>query len=260
MKKFLFVCFIIFCIFSTLSGRENLSGRDIMQKVKDVPNGEDRKGETTMILINKKNNRRVRKVLFFEKEMGKKSSSVMYFTAPADVRGTGFLQYSYDDKSKNDDKWLYLPAFKRLRRISSSQKNDRFMGTDFTYDDMSRHHIDDYRHKFLKEEKYEGKKCWIVESRSKNKDSMYGKTVKWVRKDNHIPVKVEYYDKEGKPLKVMKVEKLEKKNGFWVAVKTVMHNVQENHKTIMTIDEISHDSGLKDSFFRPNTLENGISR
>ena len=92
----------------------------------------------------------------------------MFFTYPGDVKGTGFLTWDYDQAGKEDDKWLYLPAMKKTRRISgSSSKTDYFMGTDFTYDDMGDRNIDEDTHKFLRKEKCGGFDCYVPDNGSK---------------------------------------------------------------------------------------------
>lgn len=100
----------------------------------------------------------------------KDRKSIMFFQYPGDVKGTGFLTWDYDDPSRDDDKWLYLPAMKKTRRISgSSAKQDYFMGSDFTYDDMGSRHVDEDTHKLLGEESIGGHKCWQLESVPKDK-------------------------------------------------------------------------------------------
>ena len=241
-----------------------LTGRDIALKVHDRPDGDDQKGVMQMTLINRRGRTRERTVLSLSKEYGKDSKSLMFFQAPADVKGTGFLQYEYDDPSKEDDRWLYLPALKKVRRISGSSKNDYFMGTDFTYDDMGGRSVDEDTHKLLREEEINGIKYWVVESIPKDKDYMYSKTVKWIRQDALIPIKVEFYDRQGNLLKVLTIPDIRKQDaclparqGFWTMFRMEMDNLQEKHKTILEIKEIHYNIGLKDNLFRVSTLERG---
>jgi hypothetical protein len=234
-----------------------LTGRDIAIKVHDRPEGDDRKGIMHMTLINRRGRTRERAVLFLSKDYGEDSKSITYFQSPADVKGTGFLQYEYDDPSKEDDRWLYLPALKKIRRITGSSKSEYFMGTDFTYDDMGDRSVDEDNHKLLRKEEKDGQKFWVVESRPKDRDYMYSKTVKWIRQDSLIPVKVEFYDRQENLLKILTVIDIKKQDGFWTMFKMVMDNIQEKHKTILDIKEIHYNTGLKDSLFRVSTLERG---
>jgi hypothetical protein len=126
-------------------------GREIMQKVKDRPDGETRSSSMEMKLINKNGSTRVRKISSFAMDVGADVKTIMFFQYPNDVKGTGFLTYNYDDINKEDDKWLYLPAMKKTRRISGkSSKTDYFMGSDFTYDDIGKRNVDEDTHKLLR--------------------------------------------------------------------------------------------------------------
>ena len=127
LRKQINICLIasfLFCIFATLAYSVELTGRDIMIKIDERPEGDDQKAIMKMTLINKRGKTRERSVLMYSKKYGKDSKSLMYFQSPADVKGTGFLAWEYDDPEKNDDQWLYLPALKRPRRISGSSEND----------------------------------------------------------------------------------------------------------------------------------------
>ena len=261
-KKIILLC-LVFLLGTSGSIRpvcaqsEELTGRDIALKVHDHPDGDDQRGVMHMTLINRRGRTRERLVLSLSKEYGKDSKSLMFFQLPADVKGTGFLQYEYDDPAKEDDRWLYLPALKKVRRISGSSKNDYFMGTDFTYDDMGNRAVEEDHHKLLREEEVDSLKCWVLESTPKDKDYMYSKTVKWIRQDALTPIKVEFYDRQGNLLKVLTITDIRKQDGFWTMFKMEMDNLQERHKTILEIKEIHYNVGLKDNLFRVSTLERG---
>lgn len=109
---------VLVMAFSAMVAAENLTGRDIVQKVKDRPDGDTRSSELSMTLINKAGSKRERKITSFAMDVGKDTKQIMFFRYPNDVKGTGFLTVDYDDISKDDDKWLYLPAMKKTRRIS----------------------------------------------------------------------------------------------------------------------------------------------
>ncbi len=172
------------------------TGREIMLKAEERPEAETSQSEITLTIINKRGKKRVRKLKSYSMEVGKDKKTLMFFEYPGDVKGTGFLTWDYDEIGKDDDKWLYLPAMKKTRRISgSSAKKDYFMGTDFTYDDMGERNIDEDTHKLLGEEDVNGHKCWKIESTSKDKRDIFSKKIIWLRQDILIPEKVDYYDK-----------------------------------------------------------------
>jgi len=238
-----------------------LSGRDVIVKVDQREDGDDRKSTLTMTLINKRGSKRIRQILSYTKDYGKDSKSIMYFQKPADVKGTGFLSWEYDDPDRDDDRWLYLPALKKVRRISGSSKNDHFMGSDFTYDDMGGRAVDEDEHTLLYEEKIDAQRCWIVESIPKDvEDNMYSKIIRWIRRDALIAVKVEYYDKAGKIMKVLDISDIRQQNSIWTIFKMQMDNKQEQHRTILEFNDIAYNIGVKDNLFKVSTLERGKLR
>jgi hypothetical protein len=251
----LFICLSI----SAIQGAE-LTGRDVMVKLDERPDGEDQKAIMKMTMINKHGKTREREVLMYSKDYGKDTKSLMYFLSPGDVKGTGFLSWEYDDPDKEDAQWLYLPALKRSRRITGSSKNEEFMGTDFTYDDMGDRSVDEDTHNLLREEEREGYKVWVIESHPKEKDYMYSKRVSWIRQDALTAVKVDFYDKRGVLLKTLEVSDLKEQDGIWTAFKMEMHNVQKDHRTVIEMSEVQYNIGLEDSLFRVSTLERGMIR
>jgi outer membrane lipoprotein-sorting protein len=246
-----------FYINSAYSQAAELTGRDVMLKVDSRPDGDDRKSVMHMTLINKRGRTRERTVLSYQKDYGKDTKVIMYFQKPADVKGTGFLSWEYDDPSKDDDRWLYLPALKKVRRISGSSENDYFMGTDFTYDDMGGRSVDEDIHELLREEEVVGVKCWVVESAPKDKDYMYSKTIKWIRQDSYVAAKAEYYDKMGSLMKILTMSDVRKQDGFWTIFKMEMDNKQKKHKTILELEEMHYNTKVKDSMFKVSNLERG---
>lgn len=237
------------------------TGREIAQKVKDRPDGDTRQSEITMKLINKRGSIRERKLVSYSIDVGtdkKDRKSIMFFIYPGDVKGTGFLTWDYDQVGKDDDKWLYLPAMKKIRRISgSSAKKDFFMGSDFTYDDMGGRNVDEDTHSLLGEEIIDGNKCWKLESTPKDNRDIFSKKIAWVRQDCLISVKVEYYDKIGKLHRKLEMSKINKVDGFWVAQYMQMTNVQTEHQTIMEISNPKYNMKLDETKFSVTTLEKG---
>jgi hypothetical protein len=183
----------------------------------------------------------------------------MFFTYPGDVKGTGFLTWDYDQIGKDDDKWLYLPAMKKTRRISgSSSKTDYFMGTDFTYDDMGDRNVDEDEHTFLREEMRDGQKCWVVESKPKDTREIYSRKVMWIRQDCCITVYVEFYDKLDKLHRVLSVSDIKKVSGFWTSCQMVMKNVQTGHRTTILIKNPTYNEKVDKGMFTVSRLEKGL--
>ena len=237
----------------------NLTGQDIMKQVDKRNDGDTQISNLKMILINKADEQRIRKVKSKRKDYGQDSKMLMTFVEPADVKGTGYLAWEFDNPEKDDSRWLYMPALRKIRRISGSSNADYFMGTDFTYDDMGDRNVNEDNHKLLGEDNINGQICWQIESIPKDKDDEYTKRVLWVRQDIDMVVKVKYFNEYGL-LKTLKVSDIEKINGIWVAQKMVMDNKQDEHKTELYFQNVKIDIPIPDNLFRPTTLKRGSIR
>ena len=235
------------------------SGRDIMQKVRNRADGDTRSATIEMTLIQKSGHKRVRKLESWAMDVGNDTKKIMFFTYPGDVKGTGFLTWDYDNTSKVDDKWLYLPAMKKTRRISGkSSKTDYFMGSDFTYNDMSTRSVDEEKHTLLHEEMLGAHKCWVVESVPNDRDEIYARRVTWIRQDCLIAVKAEYYDKLNKLHRKLTISNIEKVQGFWTMHLMQMENVQTGHKTIIRMDNQKFNVKVSPNLFTVSQLEKGL--
>jgi len=231
---------------------------EVMQKVYNRPTGKDMVSNLTMVLINSSGNERVREIKQYYKDFGKVEKKIMFFIKPADVRNTSFMNWSYDEPNKDDDQWIYLPALKKVKRISSDSKGDYFMGSDFTYDDLGDRKPEEDTHKILREEKFNGEDCYVIESIPKEEDYMYSKTITWVIKDKWIGLKKEFYDEDGELLKILNIKKYDKISGYWIILETQMHNVQTDHTTKMIMSNVVIDKGVKNNMFTERMMRRGI--
>ena len=121
---------------------ESPTAREIMELVDARDTGDNSTQDMEMILIDKNGSKRERKIRALGRDVGEDTQSIMFFLSPADVKDTGFLTYDYDADDKDDDQWLYLPALKKTKRIASNDKSGSFMGSDFSYSDMTDRKID----------------------------------------------------------------------------------------------------------------------
>jgi len=248
-----------------LSSLFAITGKEIAQKVHDRDDGDNSTARMKMILIDKNGKKRVRDLKTFTKDKGIDRLKIMFFLSPADVKGTGFLTYDYDDSSADDDQWLYLPELKKVKRIASSDKSSSFMGSDFTYSDMTLRNVDDYTYKIMKEVLVGGKKSWQMLVIPKNDkiiaETGYTKSIVFVRQDNFIIVQALHYIKLGKKLKYMKVTGLEKIEGVWTITKMQMVTKKAKktlHKTILEFSKVKYNQNLDENFFATRTLERGL--
>lgn len=255
----LILLFIVFTVPHGFARATELTGRDIMVLVDDAPDGDDRKSRVEMILINHRGKKRVRDMVSFVKDYGRDTKKLMAFKKPLDVKGTAFLSWEYDNPSTDDDKWLYMPALRKVRRISGESNNEAFMGSDFTYDDMGDRSVDEDTHTLLGEEVLDGHRCWKIQSIPVEKETAYDKRILWVRQDAHKTVKAEYLDAQGL-IKTFLVEEMKPHQGFWTVFKMKMENHREQHTTVMNISNVLYDTGVSDRFFSVNTISRGHLR
>jgi len=254
-KTFVILSLLILAATGFLSAQ--MTGDQVMQKVYDRPTGPDIQSELTMTLINSRGSTRVREIKQFIKDYGNSEKKIMFFTAPADVKNTSFMTWSYDN-GKDDDMWIYLPALRKVKRISSDSKSDYFMGSDFTYDDLGDRHPSEDNHKILREETVDGQQCYVVESTPKDPDYMYSKTVSWIIKDEWIGLRKEFYDEDGELLKTLTVKEYDKINGYWVILDMEMYNEQKDHTTRMELKNVKIGEGISDNQFTERMMMRGV--
>lgn len=241
------------------------AARTIMEKVEARDDGDNQTSDMEMILIDKRGKKRVRRLGIFSKDKGEDTLKLMFFRHPADVKDTAFLTYDYDDPSKDDDQWLYLPALRKTKRIASSDKSGSFMGSDLNYSDMTDRNLEDYDFTLKKEMEVKGVKTWLIESipRTKEviKETGYKKSLIIVRQDNYFVIRAIHWENDGGYLKYVDVKKLELIDGVWVA--TEMHvtkkkNKQLVHKTILKLDNVKFNQNLDYELFTVRRMEKGL--
>lgn len=265
-SKVLIISFLF--IFLATGSVLAVNGREVMEKVDQRNTGESRHALMGMDLISKNGEVNPRIIEVWSKKHGNPADDldkiIMVFHEPSSVKNTRFLQVQNNES--DDDQWIYLPALGRVRRISSSQGEDSFMGTDFSYDDLKSREIDDFTYEILKEEKLAKYETYVVEAVPKKPAAeQYKKTISWVTKKHFIPVKVEMYDKKTAELyKRLTVEKnIEKVNGIWTIFSTTMENLKTGHSTRLYIKSrdnnylLEYNSDIAESMFTQQFLKTG---
>ncbi|MCK4528594.1 outer membrane lipoprotein-sorting protein [candidate division WOR-3 bacterium] len=241
MRKFLRISAALFLPIILWGG----TGDEILKKAEDAMNAsKDRTATMKLTLIDKDGDSKVREIKMWQ--LGKEKRLIK-FLSPADVKGVGFLVLS------DNEMHLYMPAFKKTRRIASHVKNESFMGTDFSYNDIGKCQ---YTKDFIAEIKKETEEEYVLELTPKPKsDVNYARLIMRVSKAHYIPGKIEYYNKKGTLLKVMKNEHIEKVDSYWTPKKVTMKNLKKKHETVMELVKVAHDTGLKNSMFSKRMLK-----
>ncbi len=257
--------FVTLAIPASTASADDTRARAIMEKVDVRDDGDNQISDMEMILIDKKGNERVRKIKAFSKDKGEDTLRLMFFLHPADVEDTAFLTYDYDTADKDDDQWLYLPALRKTKRIASSDKTNSFMGSDFSYADMTKRVLENYNYTLLKEKKVGDADTWLIQAVPVSKKVIdeygYTKSVLFVRKDNHVVIRAVHWVKEGKRLKYLDVKKLELIDDIWVA--TEIHMIIKKakrtlHKTILKFHNVKFNQKLEESSFSIRKMEKGL--
>lgn len=240
------------------------TAREIMQRVDARDDGDRQIMDIEMILIDKNGKKRIRKLRSFVRDVGEDSQQLLFFLSPADVKNTGFLTYDYDEEEKDDEQWLYLPALHKTKRIASNDKSKSFMGSDFSYADMTSLRIDSYDYTLMKETDVRGHKAWQIQAIPRTEEEIertgYTKSVLFVRQDNAMVVRAVYWLKKGNRLKYLDVKRLEQIDGIWIGTEVHMTTKKggvTRHRTVIKNRNVRFGQPLDEALFTTRRLERG---
>jgi outer membrane lipoprotein-sorting protein len=209
-----------------------------------------------MILRNKQGEesaREIRSRALETKSDGDKT--LIVFDQPKDVAGTALLTFTH--KSGDDDRWLYLPALKRVKRIASTNKSGPFMGSEFAYEDLGSQEPEKYTWKWLRDEPLDGKAMHVIERYPKDPDSGYTRQVIWMDPAEYRPYKIEFYDRKQSLLKTLVLADYQQYLGkYWRPGKLDMVNHQTGKSTTLRFKDYKFRNGFKDRDFDQSSLQN----
>jgi hypothetical protein len=245
----------IFCLITLAGAIQAQDARKIMEGVYKQDTSRDTTLRAKLEVVNKNGTVRGRK--FTVRKLGGlgNSKTLVRFTDPPEARGVGLL--SINQRGVADRQWLYTPAIRRVRRLAAQDRRQRFFGADFTNEDMSERVLDDFTYKLLGDgEEVDGRKTYKIEARPVSPDkSQYAYVYIWVLKDAPYSVMAEMYDKQGGKQRILKAGNLEKISGIWIAKRLEMSTPAEGTKSILTLEDIRFNTGLKDDMFTQQALE-----
>lgn len=215
----------------------------------------DNTADMQMVLRNTQGQESIREIKIKTLEQvsdGDKSLTV--FTKPRDVKGTVFLSYSHPVDA--DDQWLYLPALKRVKRISSKNKSGPFMGSEFAFEDLSSFEVEKYTYRYLGDESINGLDSFMVEQYPVDENSGYTRRVVWVDKAEYRAQKIDFYDRKDTLLKTLSYEDYkEYLDVYWRADRMNMVNHQNGKTTVLDWTNYSFKTGLQENDFTKNSLK-----
>ena len=266
MKNFIFNSTLLAILLSTsLSAAELPEGDEIAKRINARDEGEAVSRLLTMEMTDSRGKQRIRKTKGFRKYYGDEKRTVIFYLAPKNIKDTAFLTYDYPEADKDDDQWLYLPAMRKVRRISASDRGDYFLGTDFTYEEIkleTRVSITDYHRKTLGESEVDGFHCIILESIPVNNEIAselgYSKVEQCVDDSIWMVRQTKVWDVQGNPLKTIAVKDIRQVQGIWTQHELEVNNHKTGHKTRFSFSDVHYNEGVKDQLFTQNSLKRGL--
>jgi outer membrane lipoprotein-sorting protein len=240
------------------------TGEEIARRINARDEGETLSRSIRMQLIDKRGHERERDTRSFRKYYGADKKTAIFFVSPQSIRNTAFLTFDYADPERDDDQWIYLPALRKVRRISASDRGDSFFGTDLTYDDVKRETkvtIEDYHWKTVGEERLGDYPCYVLEALpvddATERELGYSKVRSWVDSEIWMVRRADYWDIHGDLLKRVDVEEIRLVQGIWTPHRIEVRNVKKGHRSIFTFSQVDYAGGIDDDLFTERMLRRG---
>lgn len=228
----------------------------IMMAVENRDVGQDERSDVLMLLVDAKGGQRERKLIRLRRSEGREQQVRLQFMFPPDLRDTALLLHDHPDR--DDDRWLYLPTLRKVKRISGAQKYRNFLGTDFTYDELGGREPEEDIHTLEAEEQLDGKSVYRIRSTPREKDNPYQYRLVWVWKDTPIVLKEDYYDRHGRLKKRMRVLTVQNIQGIPTIIEREMVDLQEQHHTVLKFDNVKYDTGISARLFHSRKLDRPV--
>jgi hypothetical protein len=233
----------------------------VARQIDERDTGRDARIAMTMRLYDRRGRVRERSlVLTSMRATGKIGDRILVrFLSPGDIKGTGLLVWEHP--KAEHERFLYLPALGRVRRIAGSEKQESFVGSDLSYEDIGGREVDEYTYAFAQRDASwhspDGRAypAWQLEARAKDRQSAYPRTVSLVRKDNFVVVSADVFNRRNDREKRYEVRRLERVDGIWTAMDLVMTNELQKTRTELAVTSVKFNVGLTEADFSRRALE-----
>lgn len=240
-------------------------GAEIARRVNARDDGTTVSRVLVMELVDESGFRRVRETRSFRRDFdGGERRSVLFFDAPANLKGTALLTWDDPDPAQDDAQWLFLPELRKSRRVAMSERGRSFLGTDFSFEEIkkeTRVSLDDYRWRTVGEEEVDGAACVVVEATAVDERTArelgYGRILLRVDAEFWIPRFGEYWDPRGEPIKTIRITDIRPVQGIWTAHSIEAANLRTGHRTRLTFRDVDHERPLPDDLFTEAALARG---
>lgn len=238
----------------------------VARRIEERETGRDSRAEMRMRLYDRQGRVRERAMILLALRggSGKGDKTLVRFTSPNDIKNTAFLVWEHPEA--DDERFLYLPALGRVRRIAGEEKQESFVGSDLSYEDIGGRDVADYTYAFLDENAAwtapDGSKhpAWSLESRAKDRNADYPRSVSLVRKDSFIIVHADLFNARNERVKVFGVKRIERVDGIWTTLSMVVSNERDRTRTELETASIRYNVGLSDDDFTRRQLEQSAER
>ena len=234
---------------------QSASADEIMARAQEafLGAGDDMRARVTMRLINANGRERLREMTMLRTDLDDgEQRYFIYFHRPGDVRDMTFMVWKY--RGRADDRWLFVPAVRMVRRLAADDSRSSFVGSDFTYEDVSGRDLDADTHTLRADEACGEATCHVVESVPKDAAAEYGRKVSWVDTETGLPRREEYYDRRGTLTRVYTADEIQEVDGYPTAVRRTMTNEVTGHRTEVVFEEVAYDLGLEVDRFSERSL------
>lgn len=238
-----------------LADNADVAGRKLAQAVYDAPNGDDFASRAVMTLTEKGREPRKREMYTLRIDRGGGERWLLSrFSKPSDIKGVGLLTRDYP--GDENDQWLYLPALDRVRRVSSSRKGGRFVGSDLFFEDLRDREVDMDRHRLKGTGKLGKLSTKVLVSEPVDPgNSVYNRRISWIHPKTLIPLRIDYYQSRSKkPVKRLMVKRIKRIQGFWTVLDSTMTDLRTGHKTRITQKAVKYNQGIPKRLFTSQAL------
>ncbi len=269
MKKFakaLALTLVTSVLFFNPASADSLpDGEALVKLVNALDEGDFVTRKIHMKMIDRRNKERERFTVSLRKYFGEDKKTIIFYEKPSIVKDTAFLTFDYKDEVKDDDQWLYLPAMRKVRRISASDRGDYFLGTDFTYEDIKKEGkiaIEDYSYVTTGEEVIDGTNTYVIEATVSDRQTAtelgHSKVIIWIDSEIYLIRKSLYFDLKGNELKTVSTSDVRMVDGIWTRHNFHVQNHKTGHQTIFTVSDVDYTSPVPDRIFTKQGLRRGL--
>jgi uncharacterized protein len=239
-------------------------GAEVVRRINARDEGVSVSQAVEIDLIERDGDSRLRSTRMFRKYYGKEKRTALFYVSPRNVKGTAYLTIDHGEAGRDDDRWLYLPAARKVRRVSAADRGAHFLGTDFTHEDIkniSRVNAKDYTHRTVGREALDGHECYVLESVPVNQEIArevgYGRVLSWVDAEIWMVRRSRFWDVNGNALKVIDTRDIRQVDGIWTAQRIEAHNEKTGHKTVLRFSDVDYKSPVDDELFTERALRRG---